>query len=82
MVAGVVTGTKQHDAALAYAKFLVLLRGRPRDRGEGHGALRQAAVAGRSAALLAPLAVRAFTPVFDGLWRGRHGKMQNRNSAR
>ena len=25
--------------------------------------------------------MRAFTPVFDGLWRGQHGKTENQNSA-
>src|SRR5580704_15438781 len=33
-------------------------------------------------ARLAPLATRAFTPVFDGLWRGQPGKKENQNSAR
>jgi hypothetical protein len=31
---------------------------------------------------LAPLATRAFTPVFDGLWRGKHGKVVDQDSAR
>ncbi len=33
-------------------------------------------------ALLAPLAIRAFTPVSDGLWRGQLGKTENLDSAR
>jgi hypothetical protein len=32
--------------------------------------------------LLAPLAIRAFTPVFDGLWRGPRAQNENKNSAR
>ena len=34
-----------------------------------------------AAAHLAPLATRALTPVFDGLWRGPHGKKEDQNSA-
>src|SRR5580704_17893984 len=35
-----------------------------------------------NSAHLAPLATRAFTPVFDGLWRGPHGKKEDQDSAR
>ena len=34
------------------------------------------------AVFLAPRAIGAFTPVYDRLWRGRHGKKENPNSAR
>jgi hypothetical protein len=37
---------------------------------------------GENSAHLAPLATRAFTPVFDGLWRGQSGKKEDQNSAR
>jgi hypothetical protein len=33
-------------------------------------------------AFLAPRAIRAFTPVYDGLWRGPLGNEENQDSAR
>ena len=42
---------------------------------------RNAGAADWATAHLAPLAIRAFTPVCDGLWRGPHGKKENQNSA-
>ena len=64
-------------------KHLRVLRRQSR-AGSGHARrLRREALASRAGtAFLAPRAIRAFTPVFDRLWRGRHGRTGNRYSAR